>query len=107
MLGPLVMQALRNGIRNCPEPYEHSEAGHFVQEWGEEIARRALSSFDKQRVSIVLNASSKLKMVLIINQALPPLGMLSRTTDVHRTNHWRGRENACAFHASQFHVGLK
>ena len=46
VLGPPVMQALRNDIRNCPEPYEHSEAGHFVQEWGEEIAREAIAVFD-------------------------------------------------------------
>jgi len=46
VLGPPVMQALRNDIRNCPRSYEHSEAGHFVQEWGEEIARRALAAFD-------------------------------------------------------------
>ena len=46
VLGPPVMQALRNDIRNCPTPYEHSEAGHFVQEWGEEIARRALAAFN-------------------------------------------------------------
>lgn len=46
VLGPPVMQSLRNDIRNCPEPYEHSEAGHFVQEWGEEIAREAISVFD-------------------------------------------------------------
>ena len=46
VLGPKVMQALRNNIRNCPEPYEHSEAGHFVPEWGEEIARKALAAFD-------------------------------------------------------------
>jgi hypothetical protein len=47
VLGPPVMQALRNDIRNCPVPYEHSEAGHFVQEWGEEDARRALAAFDE------------------------------------------------------------
>ena len=46
VLGPPVMQALRNDIRSCPEPYEHSEAGHFVQEWGEEIARKAIAAFD-------------------------------------------------------------
>lgn len=46
VLGPPVMQALQNDIRNCPEAYEHSEAGHFVQEWGEEIARKALAAFD-------------------------------------------------------------
>jgi pimeloyl-ACP methyl ester carboxylesterase len=48
VLGPPVMHALRNDIRSCPAPYEHSEAGHFVQEWGEEIARRALAAFDKE-----------------------------------------------------------
>jgi len=47
VLGPPVMQALRNDIRNCPEPYEHSEAGHFVQEWGEEIAREAIEAFNE------------------------------------------------------------
>jgi hypothetical protein len=46
VLGPPVMRALRNDIRGCPEPYEHHEAGHFVQEWGEEIAREALAAFD-------------------------------------------------------------
>jgi len=46
VLGPPVMQTLQNDIRNCPEAYEHSEAGHFVQEWGEEIARKALTAFD-------------------------------------------------------------
>ena len=47
VLGPPVMQALRNDILRCPEPYEYSEAGHFAQEWGEEIARKALSAFDR------------------------------------------------------------
>jgi len=47
VLGPLVMQALRSDIQNCGKPYEHPEAGHFVQEWGEEIARKALAEFDR------------------------------------------------------------
>jgi pimeloyl-ACP methyl ester carboxylesterase len=46
VLGPPVMRALRNDIRNCPEPYEHPDAGHFVQEWGEEIAKEAIAAFD-------------------------------------------------------------
>jgi haloalkane dehalogenase/tRNA(adenine34) deaminase len=46
VLGPPVMQILCNDIRNCPEPYEHPEAGHFVQEWGEEIAIKALAAFN-------------------------------------------------------------
>lgn len=47
VLDPPVMQALRENIRNCPEPYEHTEVGHFVQEWGEKIARKTLSNFDR------------------------------------------------------------
>ena len=45
VLGPPVMQALRKDIRNCPEPYEHPDAGHFVQEWGKEIAGKAIEAF--------------------------------------------------------------
>ena len=46
VLGPPVMRALRHDVRNCPEPYELPQAGHFVQEWGEEVARKALTAFD-------------------------------------------------------------
>jgi len=42
VLGPPVMHALRKLIRNCPEPYVHAKGGHFLQEWGEDIAREAL-----------------------------------------------------------------
>ena len=42
VLGPPVMQALRKIIRNCPEPFEVPEGGHFLQEWGEDVAREAL-----------------------------------------------------------------
>ena len=45
VLGPPVMRALRNVIRNCPEPYVHAEGGHFLQEWGEDVAARALASW--------------------------------------------------------------
>ena len=45
VLGAPVMYALKKLIRNCPPPYEHAEAGHFVQEWGGDIARRALATF--------------------------------------------------------------
>ena len=45
VLGPAVMNRLRGWIRGCPEPYLHPTAGHFVQEWGDEIARRALKQF--------------------------------------------------------------
>lgn len=42
VLGVPTMQALRKIIRGCPEPYLHAEGGHFLQEWGEDIAREAL-----------------------------------------------------------------
>jgi len=42
VLGLPVMNALRKIIRNCPEPYVHAKGGHFLQEWGEDIAREAL-----------------------------------------------------------------
>ncbi|MGD9075057.1 MAG: haloalkane dehalogenase [Desulfobacteraceae bacterium] len=45
VLGPPVMRNLRKTIRGCPEPFQVQEAGHFVQEWGEEVAKKALESF--------------------------------------------------------------
>ena len=45
VLGPPVMAVLRRVIAGCPNPYEHAEAGHFAQEWGEDIAARALAAF--------------------------------------------------------------
>jgi pimeloyl-ACP methyl ester carboxylesterase len=42
VLGPPVMRALQKIISGCPEPFELDEAGHFVQEWGGEVARKAL-----------------------------------------------------------------
>jgi haloalkane dehalogenase len=45
VLGPPVMNALRKIIRNCPEPYLHAKGGHFLQEWGEDIAREVLKKW--------------------------------------------------------------
>ena len=45
VLGVPVMQALREQIRGCPEPLVLPQAGHFVQEHGEEIARKAVGYF--------------------------------------------------------------
>ena len=42
VLGPPVMRAMAKIIRNCPTPYEVTEGGHFVQEWGGEVAGAAL-----------------------------------------------------------------
>ena len=46
VLGPPMMQILKNMIPRCPEPLKIKEAGHFVQEWGEEIAKKALQIFN-------------------------------------------------------------
>lgn len=45
MLGPDVMYYMKDLIKGCPEPLEVPEAGHFVQEQGELVARRALEQF--------------------------------------------------------------
>ncbi len=47
VLGEPVMRDLRTQIRGCPEPMLVPEAGHFVQEYGEPIARAALAHFDE------------------------------------------------------------
>jgi haloalkane dehalogenase len=39
------MDYLQKQVRNAPAPLEIKEAGHFVQEWGEEIAKKALEAF--------------------------------------------------------------
>ena len=43
VLGPPVMNEM--AIRGCPPPHVVANAGHFVQEWGEDIARRAVQAF--------------------------------------------------------------
>ena len=45
VLGECNMESLKAIIRNCPEPLKVEQAGHFVQEYGEEIARQALRHF--------------------------------------------------------------
>lgn len=45
MLGPDVMNFMRTVIKGCPTPLEVPEAGHFVQEFGEQVAKEALASF--------------------------------------------------------------
>ncbi len=42
VLGLPVMKHLRKFIRGCPEPYVVEDGGHFLQEWGEPVARAAL-----------------------------------------------------------------
>ncbi len=45
VLGPAVMEAVRSRINGCPAPLMIAGGGHFVQEWGEEIAVAALHAF--------------------------------------------------------------
>lgn len=45
VLGLPVMSQLQRAIRGCPEPMVLEDAGHFVQEWGADVARAALASF--------------------------------------------------------------
>jgi pimeloyl-ACP methyl ester carboxylesterase len=45
VLGVPVMSQLQQIIRGCPEPMVLEDAGHFVQEWGADVARAALTSF--------------------------------------------------------------
>lgn len=45
VITPRAMSYLRAWIRNCPPPLEVADAGHFVQEWGEAVARAALAAF--------------------------------------------------------------
>jgi pimeloyl-ACP methyl ester carboxylesterase len=45
VLGKPIMEELRATIRGCPPALELPEAGHFVQEWGEQVAKKALAAF--------------------------------------------------------------
>lgn len=41
-----VMPWMRDRIKGCPEPLVLEHAGHFVQEWGEEVAQAALAHWN-------------------------------------------------------------
>jgi haloalkane dehalogenase len=43
VLGPTVMRYVRDQIRDCPPPFEVENGGHFLQEWGDAVARAALA----------------------------------------------------------------
>jgi pimeloyl-ACP methyl ester carboxylesterase len=42
VLGLPVMQELRRSIVNCSDPFLLEDGGHFLQEWGDEVAAAAL-----------------------------------------------------------------
>ena len=44
VLGPPAMRALHQDIRGCPPPLEFADVGHFVQEWGEQVAPPVLAA---------------------------------------------------------------
>ena len=46
VLGPPVMRALHRDIRGCPPPLEFADAGHFVQEWGDEVAPAVIAALN-------------------------------------------------------------
>ena len=48
VLGRPAMRYLQRCLRNSPEPLLLGEAGHFVQEWGEEVAAAALRAFAEE-----------------------------------------------------------
>ncbi len=45
VLGEATMRELQSNIKNCPEPMLIAEGGHFVQEHGEAISRKAVELF--------------------------------------------------------------
>ncbi len=45
VFGIAVMEALRAGIRGCPPALVIADGGHFLQEWGDQVATAALASF--------------------------------------------------------------
>ena len=45
VLTPPMMYALSRSIRNCQAPHEVAEGGHFLQEWGADVARQELTSW--------------------------------------------------------------
>lgn len=49
VLGEPAMMALRDVIQGCPMPMKLADAGHFVQEYGAEVAQQALISFGLDR----------------------------------------------------------
>lgn len=49
VLGGPIMEDLRATIKGCPEPMRIKDGGHFVQEWGEPVARAALKAFGDMR----------------------------------------------------------
>lgn len=43
-----VMPIMHRIIKGCPEPMRLPDAGHFIQEWGDQVARAALASWESE-----------------------------------------------------------
>jgi haloalkane dehalogenase len=48
VIPPAAMHHLRRMIRGCPDPLELAQAGHFVQEHGDAVARAALAAYGEK-----------------------------------------------------------
>ena len=48
--GKPIMDDLQRLIKNCPESLILNDVGHFVQEWGEDVAKAALTSFEDRKI---------------------------------------------------------
>ncbi|MCA8868342.1 MAG: alpha/beta fold hydrolase [Rhodobacteraceae bacterium] len=46
VLGEGIMRYMQKNIKGCPEPLILPHVGHFVQEWGDTVAKAALTHFD-------------------------------------------------------------
>jgi haloalkane dehalogenase len=48
VLGPPVMAKMQKQINGCPPPLIVEDAGHFVQEWGQQVAEQAVAAFSNR-----------------------------------------------------------
>lgn len=46
VLGVPAARYLHSIVRSSPEPVEYADGGHFLQEWGDRVARDALRAFE-------------------------------------------------------------
>jgi haloalkane dehalogenase len=48
VLGIPAMTRLQSWIRGAPQPVAYADAGHFIQEWGDAVARDAVRAFEME-----------------------------------------------------------
>ena len=88
VLGPPVMRALHRHIRNCPPPLEIAEGGHFLQEWGKDVAGPRCGFSSGVGLRAVLEFS---QFPQALRQSAHGLHLMhaTATTDIHHTDHDR------------------